>query len=69
MLVDDDSEAGPLGMAHDVVELGEPRGIKPIVGVHVPERLQIQPDEVEAGVADLGEVPPLETALDPHRSR
>ena len=37
--------------------------IEPVLGVHVPERLQVQPDEIEAGLADLGEVPPFEAAL------
>ena len=63
MLIEDDAEAGRLGLADDIVELGEPRRIEPVLRIHVLERLEIDADEVEARLADFGEVPPLEAAL------
>ena len=37
--------------------------VKPVLRIHVAERLQVDADEVEARLADFGEVPPLESAL------
>ena len=41
----------------------EPGGIEPVLRIHVPEGLEVDPDEIEAALADLGEVPRLEAAL------
>jgi hypothetical protein len=63
MLVDDYSEARLLSLADDIVELDEPSWIEPIVRVHEPERLKVEPDEVEAAASNDAEVAPLEAAL------
>ena len=63
MLVDNHAETGCPGMAHHVVELGEPLPLQPVLGVHVLKRLQVQANVIEAGLADLGKVPPFEPAF------
>ena len=63
MLVENDPEARLLRLPDDIVELGEPHRIETVLGIHVAERHQGDPDEVEAGLADFSEVPPLEAAL------
>ena len=63
MLVDDDSEPRALRFPDDVVELGKPGRVEMVLRVHELERLQVHADEIEARLADLAEVPPLEAPL------
>src|SRR3954468_1355663 len=63
MLIDNHAETGCPGMADHVVELGEPLPLQPVLGVHMLERLQVETNVIEAGLADLGKVPPFESAL------
>src|SRR5256885_16271404 len=63
MPVNDDAEPGLLGVGDDLVELGEPGRIEPVLRVHVAKRLEVQPDKIEAAAADLSEVAPLKAAL------
>ena len=63
MLVEDNPEPCLLRFANDVVELGQPDGIEPVLRIHVAERVKGHADEIEAGFADLGEVAPLEAPL------
>lgn len=62
MLVDDDSETGSLRVLDDIIELRQPLRLKPVLRIHELECLEVEADEIEAGVPDLGEVPPLEAA-------
>src|SRR5690348_874848 len=63
MLVQDDAETCRLRFADDVVQLREPLGLKAVLCIHMLERLQVDPNEVEAGLVDLGKVAPFEAAF------
>src|SRR5260221_3220677 len=63
MLVDDHAKTHGPSMAHHVVELAEPLRLQPVLGVHVLESLQVETNVIEAGLPDLGKVPPFEPAL------
>ena len=63
MLVKNDAEPGLLRLADDIVELGQPLGIKPICSSMWLEGLEIDTNEIEAGLADLDEMSPFEAAF------
>src|SRR5947209_20248182 len=63
MLVENDTETCLTSLTEDVVELREPLRLEPVLRVHMAKRLQIDANEIEPGLPDLGEVAPFEAAL------
>ena len=63
MLVENDTKADLPCLPNHIVQLAQPLRFKLVLCVHVPERLQVDADKIEPRLANLGEVPPLESTV------